>query len=674
MGAFLKRLLRHLPPVLGVVLFAGAIYVVQREFRDLKVVDIQRAIAALPTSALVISFLWTLLAYGILTFYDRLATAYAGEKVSYGKVAFASFCAYTLAHNLGFAAVSGAAVRYRLYAHWGLTPLQIGKVIVFCSLTFGFGGLVLGGGILFLEPDAIPLLGTRLPNWVMYMIGGVMWAVVTAYATLSRVLGTVRVFGQVVELPGLRLALLQIILATVDVAVTASIFYALLPDVPGLTYPRFLGIYLASYTAGLVANLPGGLGVFDTAMLLGLAPYMEAPEIVGAILVFRLYYYIIPLFLAGFLFAGNEMLMRGKGVLGRAGTTRGVQAIGRWSQPDFAVAAATGAVALCGALLMSVGLLSDIGAGWANSSFWIVGTMSAFVPSLLGAALLLLAASLAQRVKLAWRAAIALLLAGAAFVALHAGPLWIPLTLLAAAAVLAPFGRAFYRDTSLFSGRLRAGTATPLAALIVCVGVLASLEPKLAWRGHNSFWEVILAPDVPNGLRASLALFLAFALFALWRLLRPARVKAAPWDAAARARYAALSQTSPPEGVEGIDGVDGVVWGEGGRAAIVFRRIGHILLALGDPAGDRADRVSAIWRLRDLARQTNATPAIWWAGRDLLQVYGDIGLAALPLKPDGALGADAEDAPGPHATHYLVCIAERDLPTLLPILPSLARG
>ena len=142
MGASLKRLLRHLPALLGVVLFVGAVYVVQREFRDLKVVDIQRAIAALPTSALVISFLWTLLAYGILTFYDRLATAYAGEKVSYGKVAFASFCAYTLAHNLGFAAVSGAAVRYRLYAHWGLTPLQIGKVIVFCSLTFGFGGLV----------------------------------------------------------------------------------------------------------------------------------------------------------------------------------------------------------------------------------------------------------------------------------------------------------------------------------------------------------------------------------------------------------------------------------------------------------------------------------------------------------------------------------------------------
>ncbi|MBV8575323.1 MAG: lysylphosphatidylglycerol synthetase family protein, partial [Acetobacteraceae bacterium] len=80
---------------------------------------------------------------------------------------------------------------------------------------------------------------------------------------------------------------------------------------PGLTWLIFLGVYVASYTAGLAANLPGGIGVFDTAMLFGLSPYIGAPPIIGAILVFRLYYYIIPLFLAGGLFAGNEILLRG---------------------------------------------------------------------------------------------------------------------------------------------------------------------------------------------------------------------------------------------------------------------------------------------------------------------------------------------------------------------------
>src|SRR3954470_5680005 len=291
--------LTHLPAVLGVILLVGAIYVVQKEFRHLKLRDIADALKAIPPAALAFSFVWTILSYFILTFYDRLGTIYAGHKVSYGRVAFASFCAYSLSHNLGFAAVSGAAVRYRLYAHWGLTPLQIGKTVAFCSLTFALGGLVLGGAILFMEPRAIPFFGQHLPLVTLYGIGALLWAIVLAYVTLSRVFGHIRVFGHAINLPGWRMAIVQVLLATIDVAVTATIFYALLPSAPGLTWLIFLGVYVASYTAGLAANLPGGIGVFDTAMLFGLSPYMGAPPIIGAILVFRLYYYIIPLFLAG---------------------------------------------------------------------------------------------------------------------------------------------------------------------------------------------------------------------------------------------------------------------------------------------------------------------------------------------------------------------------------------
>ena len=174
----MKRYIRHLPALLGVLLLVGAIYVVQREFRHLKIEDIKAALAAIPASALVISFLWTVLSYGVLTFYDRLGTIYAGHKVTYRRVAFASFCAYALSHNLGFAAVSGAAVRYRLYSHWGLTAVQIAKVVGFCSLTFGLGGLVLGGCILFFEPLSVPFFSSVLPLWAFYAIGVAMWAIV----------------------------------------------------------------------------------------------------------------------------------------------------------------------------------------------------------------------------------------------------------------------------------------------------------------------------------------------------------------------------------------------------------------------------------------------------------------------------------------------------------------
>ena len=348
----LRTCLRNLPAVLGVLLLIGALYVVQKEFRHLRLRDIEAALRDIPLRALVISFVWTVLSYGVLTLYDRLGTIYAGHKVSYGRVAFASFCAYALSHNLGFAAVSGAAVRYRLYAHWGLTPMQIAKTVAFCSLTFGLGGMVLGGAILFIEPTAMPFFGQHVPHRRAVRGRCAAVGVVIGYVTLSRILGNVCLFGHQIGLPGWRMAIVQVVLATVDVAITASIFYALLPTSPHLTWPIFLGVYVASYTAGLAANLPGGIGVFDTAILLGLEPYVSAPHIVGAIVVFRLYYYIIPLFLAGFLFTGNELLLRGGGLLRRVGRFGAMQALARWSEPDFAVASATGLVALCGVMLL----------------------------------------------------------------------------------------------------------------------------------------------------------------------------------------------------------------------------------------------------------------------------------------------------------------------------------
>lgn len=309
---FLRRLLGILPTLIGLGLLVGAVFVLQREFRTLNWSDITGALAAISWRALAISFGWTFLAYAILTLYDRVGTIYAGHKLSYLRAAFSSFCATTLAHNIGIAAVSGAAVRYRLYTHWGLSPVAIGKVVAFCAFTYGLGALPLAGAILLWEPAAIPFFGDRLPTAVMVAIGIACWAASVGYILLNYFLPVVRVFGREFALPGTRLAIAQIALATVDVAVTSAIFYALLPAAAGLTFPRFLGIYLASYSAGIIASLPGGIGVFDTAILLGLAGYLDTATIVSALLVFRLYYYIIPLFIAGPAFAGHEMLVRGK--------------------------------------------------------------------------------------------------------------------------------------------------------------------------------------------------------------------------------------------------------------------------------------------------------------------------------------------------------------------------
>ena len=667
----LRNWVRHLPASLGVALLIGAIYVVQREFHHLKLNDIEVALHAIPTYSLVFAFIWTILSYFILTFYDRLGTIYAGHKVSYGRVAFASFCAYSLSHNLGFAAVSGAAIRYRLYAHWSLTPLQIGKTVAFCSLTFGLGGMVLGGAILFIEPRAIPFFGQYLPKIALFGIGALMWGIVLGYVALAKIYGRVKMFGYDVELPGWSMAIVQVLLATVDVAVTATIFFALLPDAPHLTWLIFLGVYVASYTAGLAANLPGGVGVFDTAMLFGLEPYMSAPHIVGAILVFRLYYYIIPLFLAGSLFAGNEFLVRGGGLFRRFTYAGPLQAMNQWSEPDFAVTAATGAVGVCGMLMLCLGVLApQADFSWVDPDYGSIATQAGqFVPSLIGAGLVLTALGLSHRVNLAWTLTILLLIVGAAFVATQENRMWVVGILVLTTLLLAPFRTCFYRHAHLMSGPLEPSSALTLIVLGLCLFALAIMRSHTHFLQNNAFWAVVISPELPNTLRLTVGIAVFLGLTAMWLLLRPGRVRYLPWDPETRQLFLGLGSgqlKSAPVNA------DGVVLGEASLAAIAFRRCDRVLLGLGDPTGDDADRVSAVWRLRDLAQQEGLDAAVWRAGPDLLRVYADLGLTALPLGFDG-LPMPESNGEGPNATHYLVCKAERDVGPLLSVLPMLAQ-
>lgn len=647
----LVAIARHAPPLLGLILLAAAVLVVERVFRTLRLEDVLTALDQFPRRALLSAFGFTLLAYGVLTFYDWLGARYAGARISYARTAFASFCAYALSHNLGFAAVSGAAVRFRLYAHWGLSPVQIGKIIAFCSLTFGLGAMVLGGAVLVFEPGAVPLIGPDLPPALAPIAGFILWGVVVIYVIIADRLGHLRLGHQVIDLPGARLATLQVAVAAADVAATSTILWALLPAAAGLSYFHVLAVYVVATSAGLAASLPAGIGVFDSIVLLGLSPYLDAPVIVSAILVFRLYYSVIPLFVAGALFALNEILIRGRELVPaeRLLPRRFAEFTPRflpWSERDFAVALATGAVTLCGTLLLLLGVVrTGPELSWLDTEIApYPGATGQFLLSLLGAGMLAFAYGLSRRVTLAWGAELLLLLTGAFVTLLSGVRWWVPALLLLAAFLIAPFRRAFYRHTRLLSEPVDLATTWPLLALVFCVLALSAFERHVRGLAQKSWWTVIASPEMPLAIRLNLALAVLLGILAIWQLVRPGRVRLSPWDAETEARYLALAGTPPPPSL-------GLLWGEEGEAAIPVCRIGHLLVGLGDPIGARSDRVSVIWRLRDLAEQEGLVPAVIGAGTKWLAVYNDIGLSPIPLDAEGR--------------RFILCRTERDLNLLL---------
>jgi phosphatidylglycerol lysyltransferase len=580
----------------------------------------------------------------VLTIYDRLGSVYAGHPVSYARTSLASFCAYTLAHNLGFAAVSGAAVRYRFYAAWGLPPLAIAKVVAFTSLTFGLGGFALGGLVLVVEPEVLPGLGEHVPHWIMQGLGLVMWALVIAYITMSRIRDHVVIFGHRIDLPGFRMALAQTVLASVDVAITAMIFYSLLPKAEGLTFLHFLGIYIAAYIAGIAASLPGGIGVFDTAILIGLQPWLSAPEVIGALLIFRLYYYIIPLFLAGLLFAGFEVAQR-RHILARFAVEQRVAGA-------LEVPAIAGLVGLGGTVLLFLGALPTKGSPVAAWAGYEAALASHFAASVVGSLLLVMGYGLLRRLTLAWGMGVLLLLNGALICWLREEGWWLWGAFLVVAAILAAMRDAFYRDARLRREPMGPETAVPLAVVGLCALLLAVIAYDGAVQAE-SWFEVVFSPQAPHSLRFAVGLGAVLLLIGMVRLLRPARLAPLPWNGEVRARLRGLGAAAPPE-------ADGAVFGEAGLAGFAFVRRDGIWMALGDPAGEEADRISAVWRFRDMCDRAGVDAAFWRVTPGLLRVYGDIGLTAFPLGPP----------PSGEPQRYLACRAEKDLEKLIALLPA----
>ncbi|MCC7427204.1 MAG: lysylphosphatidylglycerol synthetase family protein [Alphaproteobacteria bacterium] len=656
-------LVRWAGPVLGLALLVGAAWVMQRELAGLKLADIGREMRALPVLTGLAALGLTVVSYLVLTIYDALGTRFVGHPLSYGKVAFASFTAYALSHNIGFSILSGAAIRYRLYVLWGLTPMQIAGVVAFTSLTFVLGGLVLGGASLILMPGAIPFLGGSVPAIILQLLGVGMWALVALYILAGRLRGRpLRIMGAELLLPGVSMAVAQTALATADVALVAGIFYVLLPETPGLNFLVFMAVYVSAYTTGLASNVPGGLGVFDAAILAGLAPFLSPAAIVSALLIFRFLYYILPLFLAGSLFALNELVLR------RVAVLRTVGRVARWGDP-FIVPTVTGAVVVGGLTMLLLGALPplDMPLGWAGFDVpRSIVELSHFAASVIGAFLLVLAWGLSRRVRAAWALVVALMVMAVSLAILKNQPPVVPAFLGLILLFVLPFRRNFYRSASLFGEPFTPSWNTALATVLGGTLTLAAMRVVEIMPRHETWWEFVLEGDAPRGLRATAAAALALMLFGLTHFLRPTRQREVAIDAGIAASLAHMA------GGRGVPRGHGVVFGDRSRAAIVYVKRNGIWVGLGDTLGDPDDRASAIWRFRDLCEQNRVDPAFYGVSPDDLAIYDEIGLTAFPLGPDGLpLPESRGDAPA--AERYLTCRAERDLRTLLPQLPDLAR-
>lgn len=635
-----RRILQGFVPFVGVAFFVLALVVLHRELATLGYREIATQIRSLPLASLLEAFVLTVLSFAVLSGYEALAMRYVERPLSYRRVAFASFVGYAFSQALGSPLLTGAPLRYRLYSGWGLSAVEVTRMVAFYTATFVLGMLTVVGGVLALQPAAlagsVPL---SLPEGGLRVLGFAALACALAYGVWT--LGPakpLRLLSWEFPVPSPPIMTGQVAVGVADWLVAASVLYVLLPAGHGLAFFPFVAVFAVALVLGQVSHVPGGLGVFEAVLLLLLPETVADGSLVASLVAYRGIYYLLPLLLAAGALGFYELRQRRETLK---------ETVGAFGQGISAVVplALAGLAFLAGMLLLFTGAL-PLPAGrlaWLGRGLPLpVLEVSHFLGSLVGAGLLVLAWGLSRRLDVAYRLTL-WLLAGGVVLSVVRGWGWVQVVvLLGALACILPARREFFRESSL-----RAEIPSAQWAVLVSVALAGTVWLGLfAYRrvdlSSELWWEFTLRGDAPRFLRATVGVGVFFLVYGLSRLMRPSLPEAVVGD----------PESPPPEVDAVVDGSDRshaalvylgdkrVLLSKSRRAFVMYGVESRSWVSLGDPLGAPDDHDELVWRFRALAFRYGGWPVFYQARPSALPLYVDAGLVGAKLGEEAFVSLD----------------------------------
>lgn len=618
---------RYLAALLPVALFVAALVALHRLAGELHPADVIGALSSIAASQVASAVLLALGSYLTLTGCERLALDYVGRSMPWQRYGLTSFVANAVGHNLGVTALSGGAVRYRLYTPLGLGAVDVARIAAFGTVTFALGVGTLVGFSLFAHAGSAASVLHASVAWSS--IGGALLiAAVLLYLLACAFRRGPRTWGAFqLELPDTRVALGQVLLSSVDLLFAAGCLYVLLPPDAGVSFVAFAGLYMVALAASVASTVPGGLGVFESILVL-LLPSVPAPQLLGALLAYRLVYYVLPFGLALALLTGHEASRHRAGLAAALGWAR--------KPLDLVVPQAMALLVFgAGCVLLVSGATPAAASRVALLGRFLplpVLELSHLAGSAVGVLLLILARGLMRRLDGAWHVTMWLL--GAGIVAsLLKGIDYEEALLLTAALLPLWWSRAqFYRKASLLAEPLSPAwlaNAVVAVAASIWVGLLAYRHVPYA---NELWWQFALDGHAPRMLRASLLAVLVLGAYGVLRLLAPARARPAIATAADLQRAMPVVRASAESSAHlALLGDKTLLFSESGHAFLMYAVSRRSWVAMGDPVGPRVEREELVWRFRELADQAGAWSVFYQVTAEQLSTYVDAGLALSKL-------------------------------------------
>ena len=625
--ARLHSLRRYLPALVPMVMFGLAVVALHRLGGEFQFHGILAEFSAIEPWRLLAAVALTAGSHAALVGYERLALSYVARELPLRTTVLTSFIANAVGNNVGVAFLSGGAIRYRMYSTLGLGAAEIARVVAFCTVTFGLGVCTLAG--LSLIVDA-----------------GEASSVLHATAAVSRILGSVALLaagayllactlrhdtfewrGHTVRLPATSIAASQVGFAVVDLALACGTLYVLLPETANASFVAFLGLYMVALAASVLSLVPGGIGVFESILVL-LLPGVAPAQLLGALLAYRLVYYVLPFLVAVALVSLREVQQQ----------RHRLSSAWAWTQRslDFVVPQAIALLVFgAGFLLLLSGATPAAAARLAALDRFVplaVLEASHLAGSAVGVLLLILAHGLARRLDGAWQ--VTLLLLGVGAVASLLKGLDYEEALLLGFVALALYGtRAqFYRKSSLVAESLSPAWLASAAIAVgasIWIGMLAYRHVPYA---SELWWQFALDAHAPRMLRASLLAVLLVGSFAAIRLLAPARGSPNLPSAADLERAVPIIRGSTNTSANlALLGDKSLLFSASGRSFLMYGVAGRSWVAMGDPVGPATERAELVWHFRDLADRAGVFCVFYEVAGESLPLYVDAGLALSKL-------------------------------------------
>lgn len=613
--------------LITLAVFALAVFALSKSLHRITLAEVLDSIARVHWSALAAAAGCTAGSYFMLTLYDYLAVRGIGRRLPYRKIALTSLTAFGISHSAGLSSISGGSVRLRAYAASGLSALEVAGIMTLVAINFFLGvGSILAASLWLGAEQAARALPITATQSRAIAVG--LAVVLLGYATLTLCKREpIRIGAKRIQLPSLGLTLAQLVVASIDLCFASATLYVLLPAGIGISYPAFVGLYVLAIQAGVLSNVPGGLGVFESVLLL-LLPDGHRDAVLGAILLYRIYYYLVPLLVALTLLTGREAFEQ------RHYLRRAAAAIRRWLE-FFAPQALAGAVFVAGTVLLFSSATPGLGDRLKVLREFLTRPVleaSHLASSAIGVVLLILARGLWRRLDAAWWLTL-LLLAGGVAASLLKGLDYEEASFLALVMALLYLARGrFYRRAPLLRPRLSAGWWLAITLVVGAALWVAVISHNNAGYADQPWWSLAFDRSVPRGLRATLLAAMLAGAFALLQLLSTGGDDPPLPDEAQLTRAAEIVARSRDTLANlALVGDKHLLFADSDEAFLMYQRSGRSLVALGDPVGDAHHHAELAWQFRELCHRQLSWPVFYQVTADNLPLYLDLGLSLIKL-------------------------------------------